>query len=109
VRFLIDAQLPPALTESFVRLGHFAEHVNSIGLGAATDGEIWKYASATNAVLITKDADFSILTSDQAVSVVWVRLGNVTNRALKQHLDPILEEIVEALSEGERLVEVRPD
>lgn len=36
-RFLIDAQLPPALARWLVAQGHAAEHVNDAGLDGADD------------------------------------------------------------------------
>lgn len=44
MRFLVDAQLPPALARWLVAEGHAAEHVADKGLGAASDAEIWEHA-----------------------------------------------------------------
>ncbi len=44
MRFLIDAQLPPALARMLVELGHHAEHVYDIGPGDMPDRELWRYA-----------------------------------------------------------------
>jgi predicted nuclease of predicted toxin-antitoxin system len=40
MRFLIDAQLPPAPARRLVELGHDAEHVSDQQLAAATDSQI---------------------------------------------------------------------
>ena len=108
MRFLVDAQLPPSLAEHLKRNGHEADHVNTIGLGAATDRAIWSHAVAARAVLVTKDGDFGDLSRQDpaGTAVIWIRLGNTTSRALWQHLEPILPEIIEALQQGERLIEV---
>jgi predicted nuclease of predicted toxin-antitoxin system len=108
VRFLVDAQLPPALVDRLMEKGHEAEHVHAIALGVAADAEIWAYAVKAKAVLVTKDQDFADLTLDDrhANAVVWVRLGNTTNAALWRSLEPLLPEIIEALSRGERLIEI---
>ncbi|WP_292814948.1 DUF5615 family PIN-like protein, partial [Microbacterium sp.] len=37
MRFLVDAQLPPAMARMLVGLGHQAEHVTDVGPGDATD------------------------------------------------------------------------
>jgi uncharacterized protein (DUF433 family) len=58
VRFLVDAQLPPALAHHLVELGHEAVHVGDVGLLAARDQDIWRHALAIGAVLVTKDEDF---------------------------------------------------
>jgi predicted nuclease of predicted toxin-antitoxin system len=42
VRFLVDAQLPPALARVLSEKGHEAEHVADLGLVSATDSKIWQ-------------------------------------------------------------------
>ena len=59
MRFLVDAQLPPALARVLSAHGHVAEHVNDIGPGDAPDGDLWRYALQHGAVIVTKDEDFS--------------------------------------------------
>jgi predicted nuclease of predicted toxin-antitoxin system len=44
VRFLVDAQLPPALARWLVEQGHDASHVTDHGLGEASDRRIWDEA-----------------------------------------------------------------
>lgn len=61
MRFLVDAQLPPALARHLVFLGHEASHVADAGLLVARDQEIWRYAEGCDAVLVTKDEDFVTL------------------------------------------------
>jgi hypothetical protein len=57
VRFLIDAQLPPALARMLTEHGHIAEHVNGVGPGNAADLSVWTYAIDQSTVLVTKDED----------------------------------------------------
>ena len=40
MRFLVDAQLPPALARWLVAAGHEAEHVGDRGMEAASDAAI---------------------------------------------------------------------
>ncbi len=88
---------------------HIAEHVADIGLRDANDSAIWRYAAERQAVLVTKDEDFSHRPhrSGSSPAVVWLRLGNVSRRALLERLQPLLPEIEAAISRGERLIEVR--
>jgi predicted nuclease of predicted toxin-antitoxin system len=44
VKFLVDAQLPPALARWIEEKGHVAEHVRDVGLASATDDAIWRFA-----------------------------------------------------------------
>lgn len=57
MRFLVDAQLPPALARWLIEKGHEAQHVGDTGLQAASDGAIWDYAAREGAVIVTKDED----------------------------------------------------
>jgi predicted nuclease of predicted toxin-antitoxin system len=59
-RFLIDAQLPPALARRLTALGHVAEHVDDAGLASASDRRIWDYALNHSAVIVTRDEDFPL-------------------------------------------------
>src|SRR5438067_13331319 len=45
LRFLVDAQLPPALVRRIESLGHSAEHVAHRGLANATDAEARGHAA----------------------------------------------------------------
>jgi predicted nuclease of predicted toxin-antitoxin system len=109
VRFLVDAQLPPALARALSERGYVAEHVADVGLLSATDAEIVRYAIQHAAVLITKDEDFPDLISlgRQAPAVVWVRLGNTTRRALLARFDQDFDRLVELIGAGEQLIELR--
>jgi predicted nuclease of predicted toxin-antitoxin system len=39
--------------------------------------------------------------------IVWLRIGNTTNRVLIQWLSPRWKEVVDHLNAGDRLIEVR--
>jgi predicted nuclease of predicted toxin-antitoxin system len=108
IRFLIDAQLPPGLVRRLATRGFIAEHVNRIGLGVASDSAIWRYAARTDATLVTKDEDFVALARREPAGprVLWIRVGNISNDGLWRVLDPLLDQIIQALNAGERIVEV---
>lgn len=106
MRFLIDEQLPPGLVDRLRKKGHVAEHIRDIGLGGAPDARIRAHASRTGAVLITKDEDFAAAGKARKFAVLWIRLGNTTNKALWAALEPNLPEIVAAIERGERLIEI---
>ncbi len=59
MRFLVDAQLPPALARRLVERGHEAEHVADCGLADAAGGAIGRHAEAIGATIVTKDEDFA--------------------------------------------------
>ena len=107
MRFVVDAQLPPALAGWLRDRGHEAEHVMDVGLLAATDAAIAQYAEDNGAMLVTKDEDFAALRLPDRFGLLWLRCGNVTNRALLAWLTPRWPESERLLRDGERFVEVR--
>ena len=75
---------------------------------SARDQEIWSYAHAKGAVIVTKDQEFAdkrILASSGPV-VVWVRLGNSRNSALIGWLELGFPSVLDAIERGETLIEL---
>jgi len=109
VRFIVDAQLPPALARWLLEAGHEARHVEEIGLREAEDWPIWRHAFENKAVLLTKDEDFAIRVrqSQSGPVVVWLRIGNCSNRALQVWFAPLLPGILDEIERGGRIIEVR--
>jgi len=109
VRFLVDAQLPPALARWLTEAGHDARHVEDVGLREAEDSPIWRYVLEQHPILITKDEDFvdRVRQDHTAPVIVWLRIGNVSNRELRQRFMPQLPHIVIWIDQGVRVVEVR--
>jgi len=109
VKFLIDAQLPPALAQILIDAVHTAQHVSKFGLLEATDDAIWAFASRSGAVIITKDEDFAVrwASGARAVPVIWLRIGNCSRRALVGWLLPQMPRITELSDAGETLIELR--
>ncbi len=108
MRFLVDAQLPPALARWPTAAGYQAEHVADLGVADARDLAIWDRALETAAVIISKDEDFVVWRSVRtpSPSIVWLRRGNTSGRDLLQWFAPLLPVIVAALEKGETLIEV---
>ncbi|MGH9455518.1 MAG: DUF5615 family PIN-like protein [Terriglobia bacterium] len=78
MRFLIDNQLPAALSRFLISPGCDCVHVMEVGLGAATDADIWTYARETGQIVISKDEDFLHFANrePQSGGLIWLRLGN---------------------------------
>ena len=108
MRFLVDAQLPPALARWLASKGHETEHVGDVGLASASDKEIWNHALVIGAVIVSKDEDFAQrkILSGGGPAVVWVRLPNTRRRDLLVWFDGVLPPILRALERGETLIEV---
>ena len=109
MRFLVDAQLPPALARWLGEHGQPAVAVREKGLRDSDDGSIWNFSTAGGWTVVTKDEGFveRCLSNPDAPTVVWLRIGNCTNRVLLAWLEPLLPEILRRLNAGERVVEVR--
>jgi predicted nuclease of predicted toxin-antitoxin system len=109
LRFLIDAQLPPALARWLTDAGHQAQHVEDVGLREAEDSPIWHFAVENRAVLLTKDEDFAERARQirTAPVIVWLRIGNVSNRALQHWFMPQLPQIIAWIEQGVPVVEIR--
>ncbi|PYE28646.1 putative nuclease of predicted toxin-antitoxin system [Rhizobium sp. PP-CC-3A-592] len=109
MRFLVDAQLPPALARWLSALGHESLHVADIGMQSASDRAIWDLAEKDGWLIITKDEDFAqrkTLTAS-GPQVVWLRWPNGRRADLLARFEQVLPRVIAALERGESLVEVR--
>jgi predicted nuclease of predicted toxin-antitoxin system len=105
--FLVDAQLPPSLAVALRRAGCPAIHVMDLGLLEATDGQIWDEAISRSAVLITKDRDFPLRRAarNDGPAILWVRVGNTSNRKLIELALRALPAIIDAVERDEAVIE----
>jgi len=109
MRFLVDAQLPPALARWLASQNHEAQHVVDIGMAGASDTAIWEKATSTKSVIITKDEDFAQrrnLHNGPYPAIVWLRVGNTRRGELLQWFSALMPQIIAALERGETLIEV---
>lgn len=108
MRFLVDAQLPPALARWLTAQGHEAQHVADLGLEGASDRAIWREAGSTGATIVTKDADFvELARAGNGPAVVWISMGNCRRQVLLDKFGRALPQVIAALQAGERIVEMR--
>ncbi len=70
---------------------------------------VWTFAQTGAWIVVTKDEDFAerALRSQTGPQVLWLRIGNSTNRVLLAWLEPLLPGAVKDLQSGHRLVELR--
>ncbi|MEI7730375.1 MAG: DUF5615 family PIN-like protein [Verrucomicrobiota bacterium] len=108
MKILVDEQLPPGLAHWLREQGCAAAHVREVQLQSSTDVVVWQHAAQTGATIITKDEDFVNLwlKAAKAVPVVWVRIGNCTNKALLQWFAPLWPEIRRRMEAGEMFIEI---
>jgi predicted nuclease of predicted toxin-antitoxin system len=99
--------LPPSLATWLGSKGYSAMAVRDVGFLKSDDGSTNNFAAQGEWILITKDEDFTSDLSQAGPSVVWLRVGNATNRVLFAWLEPLWPEIILELQGGQKLVEVR--
>ena len=95
MKLLFDENLAPSLALELADIFPQSEHVARIGLGAASDREVWEYARENHYTLVSKDSDFHELSLlyGSPPKVVWIRRGNCTTRQIQLILLNKLEDI----------------
>ena len=108
MRFIVDAQLPPALARWLTTQGVEAEHVFDVGLAEASDAVIWQRAMDRVAIVVSKDEDFAhrVQMGATGPKVIWVRYGNVRRVELLQRFTGAWPSILDAFGRGETLIEL---
>lgn len=104
MRFIIDAQLPRILQARLGDLGHDASHVKDLPNGGDTaDSEITAIADAEGRVVVTKDSDFRHTheTGGKPHRLLHIKLGNMRNRDLLDHVSVHHEAIVTAFDDAD--------
>lgn len=106
--FLIDTQLPKALAIRLRAEGYSAHHVLELGMGQSADNDLWVHASTHGFAIITKDEDFAqwTLTNRPGPQIIWLRIGSCKNTELIDWLMPMWLQVIFALEQGERLIEI---
>jgi len=95
VKLLFDQNLSPRLATRLQDLFPDSSHVFWLGLDQAEDVEVWEYARQNGYTVVTKDADFSEMSTLQGFppKVIWLQLGNCTTgqveRLLRLHYEAI--------------------
>ena len=105
----IDAQLSPAI--AFWVAENFnvqAVALRDLGLRDAEDIEIFDAAKKANAVVMNKDSDFISLLErfDSPPKIIWLTCGNTSNASLKIILSKTLQDAIDLLESGEKIVEI---
>ena len=109
MKFLVDNQLPRALAR-FIEtdLRCEAKHVADVDLREASDAEVWRYATANDFVLVSKDEDFTHMSLRSAdACLIWVRVGNCRRVVLLDLFRRLWPTVLERLGAGDRFIEIR--
>jgi predicted nuclease of predicted toxin-antitoxin system len=79
MRLLFDQNLSHKLVDRLADTFPGSQHVRDVGMKAATDPEIARFALAESFTIVSKDADFlalRLVLSGEHLRMVWIRLGN---------------------------------
>ena len=85
MKFLIDEQLPPLLSEWIQARGFDAIHITTLGTDSSvSDNDILSISMNEGRVVITKDEDFfhAYIFQKQPHKLIFVTTGNCKNRTL---------------------------
>jgi predicted nuclease of predicted toxin-antitoxin system len=107
MRFLLDMNLPPAMTEWLRAEGHDAVHVREIGLAGFPDHRVFARAAEDGRIVITFDLDFGEIVALRGASgagVALLRLRLVRQSRLRERLRVAIAEAAEALQAGAIIV-----
>lgn len=98
-----------ALAKAISDAGHKAVHVAQALKLDAEDTEIWELAKRNSLIIISKDEDFAKCSKQIIDSpvVVWVRVGNISNKKLLKWFEKLLPQIIELIELGDTLIEIR--
>lgn len=110
MRVWLDVHLPPALAPWLTeRFGVEAAAFRDVGWSQAADADIFDALRADGEVVVTKDEDFARLVESEGPppQVIWLTVGNTSNRNLRLVLEGAMPEALELLRRGEPIVEIR--
>ena len=103
MKFLIDAQLPPSLAQSFQQAGQDCIHTLDLPeRNHTSDQTINKLTISDNLILVTKDTDFfhSYLINKEPYKLVFVTVGNMKLNELKKFFESHIIEIIAAITDN---------
>lgn len=104
MKLLIDANLSPRVVVALSASGYAAEHVGAVGLLAAPDDEIFRWATDHDQVVVTADSDFATMFAIRGASRPSVlQLRQVADQTPDVHISLLLANlpsIEEALHTG---------
>jgi predicted nuclease of predicted toxin-antitoxin system len=88
VKLLFDENLSPRLVAALADIFPDSAHVDRLGLGGATDDEVWEHAHKQGYTLVSKDSDFheKSLLHGYPPKVIWIKRGNCTNKQIEMIL-----------------------
>ena len=104
LKLLLDENLSPSLVHRLAEAGLVAEHIVHVGRSGLSDPELWTFALARDAVVVTINAkDFLNLaaTSEVHAGLIVLRSQGLDRVSQWDWLEPVVRHLLET---GEALV-----
>lgn len=109
MKILVDAQIPPSLC-GWLQSEFGVECIpyRAAGFEGSTDLDVFNACRKSGWVILSKDEDFVDLVTrlGPPPQVLWLRIGNATNRSLQTRLVNSFPIALEHLRRGEVVVEL---
>ena len=108
MNFLVDAHLPKKLAELLRYKGYDAIHTLELpNKNYTKDSEINSISIDEKRIVITKDYDFvdSLLISNKPYKLIYLTVGNITNKKLLEFFSQNIDKIVDTIKEA-KLIEL---
>jgi predicted nuclease of predicted toxin-antitoxin system len=105
MNFIVDENLPRQVAVWLAGKGHAAWHVYDLGLLGREDAAIWAEASARQAIIVTRDADF-LDTRGGDGRVMRLCIGNCSTQALLARLEALWPDAIALLNAGGEIIEI---
>lgn len=88
MKLLFDQNLSFKLCRQLSDVFPGSSQVRMLGMGEASDREIWHYAKANGFILVSQDADFADMATLYASppKVIWLRCANQPTSAIEERL-----------------------
>ena len=85
MKLLFDQNLSPKLVTKLCEFFPNSKHVQDVGLGMASDDQVWAYALENEFTIISKDTDFSdrVEVSGFPPKIIWIRKENCSTTAIE--------------------------
>jgi predicted nuclease of predicted toxin-antitoxin system len=102
MKFIVDAQLPLALSKLIANKGFDVIHTNDLPKKEFTsDNEIRDISKIQNRIVITKDSDFldSYYVKGIPSKLLLISTGNIRNKRLLELFETNYDKIIELFSE----------
>ena len=109
MRFLVDENLPPIVTELLLQQGHDVHAIRDSNLRGSSDAVVWQIAANENRIVITRDLDFPLEFLPKPPGLVLLRvpswftseqIGRFVEGALDRANEPDFLQKVTVLSPG---------